>query len=60
MEPNADRVLHLIKALKRRIGCVTNSHRPIVEETLRHFRLCGYFETVVTAENAAREHSLPW
>jgi HAD superfamily hydrolase (TIGR01509 family) len=52
IEPNADRILHLVKELHLRIGCVTNSHRPIVEETLRHFRLCGYFETVVTADDA--------
>lgn len=51
MEPDADRVLHLIKELKLRIGCVTNSHGPIVKETLRHFRLYPYFETVVTADD---------
>jgi HAD superfamily hydrolase (TIGR01509 family) len=51
MEPGADHVLKLVQELRLRSGCVTNSHHHIVTNTLRHFGIGDYFETVVTADD---------
>ncbi|MGD9379484.1 MAG: HAD family hydrolase [candidate division WOR-3 bacterium] len=59
LEPGAERILRFVDELELRIGCVTNSHRPIVRETLAHFRLADYFETVVTADDVPQPKPAP-
>lgn len=51
MQPEADSVLDLAKDLELPIGCVTNSHREIVVNTLRFFGIEVRFDTVVTADD---------
>ncbi len=53
MQPGADIVLDLVKGLGLPTGCVTNSHRQIVVNTLRHFRIEDRFDTVVTADDVS-------
>ncbi len=51
IEADADRSLLLVKELGLKDGCVTNSHRPIVEKTLAHLGLSCHFDAVVTADD---------
>jgi HAD superfamily hydrolase (TIGR01509 family) len=51
MEEDAGNSLDLVTELHLRVGCVTNSHRPIVEQTLSHLRLSRCFEAIVTADD---------
>ena len=59
LQPGARHILRLVKKLGPRIGCVTNSHRPIVNQTLAHFQLADYFETVVTADDVPEPKPAP-
>ena len=59
LEPDAERILRFVNEFNLRIGCVTNSHRPIVRATLAHFRLADYFETVVTADDVPQPKPAP-
>jgi len=51
METYAIEVLDAVRDYGLRVGCVTNSHRDIVDTTLRRFSLESYFDTVVTADD---------
>ena len=59
LQPGAKRILDFVKKRGLHIGCVTNSHRPIVDQTLSHFQLAGHFETVVTADDVSEPKPAP-
>jgi HAD superfamily hydrolase (TIGR01509 family) len=52
-------VLAKIKALKFKMGCVTNSHRIIVAKILDEYDLGQFFQIVVTADDVARPKPSP-
>jgi len=54
MERNANRSLDLVRELRLAAGCVTNSHRVIVEQTLAHLGLNRHFDTVITADDVVQ------
>jgi HAD superfamily hydrolase (TIGR01509 family) len=59
LEPYAERILCFVNELNLHVGCVTNSHRPIVSETLAHFQIENYFGTVVTADDVQQPKPAP-
>ena len=59
LQPDAKRILRFVKRQDLLVGCVTNSHSPIVTQTLAHFRLSEYFETVVTADDVQHPKPAP-
>jgi HAD superfamily hydrolase (TIGR01509 family) len=59
LQPDAKRILRCVREQDLRIGCVTNSHSPIVSQTLAHFRLSDFFESVVTADDVEQPKPAP-
>ena len=59
LEPYADGILRYAKGLDLHVGCVTNSHRPIVSETLARFQIASDFEAVVTADDVQQPKPAP-
>ena len=57
--PHALRVLEQLKSLGLNLGCVTNSHRIIVQNILRHLHMDRLFDVVITADDVIRPKPAP-
>lgn len=56
---SADEILTELKRQGWRIGCVTNSHRPIVELELSVTGLRHFFQVIITADDVANPKPAP-
>jgi HAD superfamily hydrolase (TIGR01509 family) len=59
VNPDARAVLKQIRDMKMKLGCVTNSHRRIVQNMLKQTRIDKFFEVVVTADDAPKPKPAP-
>ena len=59
LNPSAHEVLKKIKVLNLKLGCVTNSHRDIVEEILRTKHIQPFFQAVITADDVTEPKPAP-
>lgn len=57
--PHAHEVLAKLKCLDLRLGCVTNSHRMIVQHILTHLSMDKLFDAVITADDVERPKPAP-
>ena len=57
--PHARDVLYELRELGLRLGCVTNSHRMIVQDIMVHLALGEFFDAVMTADDVAKPKPAP-
>lgn len=57
--PHAHEVLKELKNLGLQLGCVTNSHRRIVQHILAYLRMGELFDAVITADDVKRPKPAP-
>jgi HAD superfamily hydrolase (TIGR01509 family) len=57
--PYAHRVLKQLKCLGLMLGCVTNSHRIIVQHILHYLRMDRLFDVVITADDVIHPKPAP-
>ena len=59
VNPNAKDILGELKRMGLRLGCVTNSHRDIVQTILSDTRLKRFFQVVITADDIENPKPAP-
>ena len=57
--PHVRDVLYELRELGLRLGCVTNSHRVIVQDIMGHLALGEFFDAVMTADDVVRPKPAP-
>ncbi len=59
VNPSARGFLKKLRAMRLRLGCVTNSHRTIVKKILIDTRLEEFFQVVITADDVKNPKPAP-
>ncbi len=59
LNPHAHKILKDLRNLNFKLGCVTNSHRDVVEKILETHNFTAFFQTVITADDVAKPKPAP-